>query len=184
LANIQRKAMSTIIAKCGYNRNTKRAIIYGPLEYGGANFRRLYDQQGIGQVHLFLRHWRSGTTAGKLLRCVVEWAQYCVGTSKPLMEHVQDYLPHLESRWLSSLRDYLAFINAGLQLDKTGVAPQERGHDEFIMDRIISSRKFNHNEIKRLNYCRLCLGALTILDLATTAGTRLDQTKLQMILVQ
>jgi hypothetical protein len=30
--NIQRKAMSIIIAKCGYNRNTKRAIIYGALE--------------------------------------------------------------------------------------------------------------------------------------------------------
>ena len=83
LANIQWKAMSLIIAKCGYNRNTKRAIIYGPMEYGGANFRRLYDQQGIAQVQLFLQHWRTRTTAGKLLRCVVEWAQYCVGTSKP-----------------------------------------------------------------------------------------------------
>ncbi|KAI2490272.1 hypothetical protein MHU86_24293 [Fragilaria crotonensis] len=92
LNNIQRKAMSIIIAKCGYNRNTKRAIIYGPLEYGGANFRRLYDQQGIGQVQLFLRHWRNKTTAGRLLRCAVAWAQYCVGTSLPLMENVYDNL--------------------------------------------------------------------------------------------
>ncbi|KAI2506269.1 hypothetical protein MHU86_8204 [Fragilaria crotonensis] len=53
LDNIQRKAMSIIFAKCGYNRNTKRDILYGPLELGGANFRRLYDQQGIGQVQLF-----------------------------------------------------------------------------------------------------------------------------------
>ena len=90
--------MSIIIAKCGYNRNTKRAIIYGPLEYGGANFRRLYDQQGIGQVQLFLRHWRNKTTAGRLLRCAVAWAQYCVGTSLPLMENVYDNLPHLESK--------------------------------------------------------------------------------------
>ena len=168
----------TIIAKCGYNCNTKRAIIYGPMEYGGANFRRLYDQQGIAQVQLFLRHWRTSTTAGKLLRCVVEWAQYCVGTSNPLMEHVQEDLPHLESRWLSSLREYLAFINAGLQLDNTGVAPLERRHDEFIMDRILSSKKFNRSEIKRLNYCRLFLGALTISDLATTGGNQLDHAKL------
>ena len=162
LTNIQRKAMSIIIAKCGYNRNTKRAIIYGPLEYGGANFRRLYDQQGIGQIQLFILHWRQKTTAGKLLRCAIEWAQYNVGTSKPIMEHVQEYLPHLESRWLSSLRTYLVFINAGLQLDKTGVAPLERRHDEFIMDQILLSMKFTNNEIKRLNYCRLYLGALTV----------------------
>ncbi len=179
LANIQRKAMSLIIAKCGYNRNTKRAIIYGPMEYGGANFRRLYDQQGIAQVQFFLRHWRTRTTAGKLLRCVVEWAQYCVGTSNPLMEHVQEDLPHLESRSLSSLQNYLAFINALLQLENTGVAPLvERKHDEFILDRILSSTKFNRTKIKRLNYCRLFVGALTISKLATTRGNQLDHAKL------
>ena len=94
------------------------------------------------------------------------------------MEHVQEDLPHLESRWLSSLREYLAFINAGLQLDNTGVAPLERRHDEFIMDRILSSKKFNCSEIKRQNYCRLFLGALTISDLATTGGNQLDHAKL------
>jgi hypothetical protein len=50
LTNTQQRAMSIIFAKCGYNRNTKREILYGPLEVGGANFRTLYDQQGIGQI--------------------------------------------------------------------------------------------------------------------------------------
>ncbi len=63
LDNIQRKAMSIKFAKCGYNRNTKRDLLYGPLELGGANFRKLYDQQGIGQVQPFLRHWRQQSTA-------------------------------------------------------------------------------------------------------------------------
>ncbi len=91
LDNIQRKAMSIIFAKCGYNRNTKRDILYGPLELGGANFRRLYDQQGIGQVQLFMRHWRQQSTAGRLLRCVVSWAQYCAGTSTPIRISMPDY---------------------------------------------------------------------------------------------
>ena len=109
LTNIQRKGKSLIIVKCGYNRNTKLvAIIYGPLEYGGAFFGTLYDQRGIlGQVQLYLRHcWRMQTNAGKLLRCVDEWAQYCAGTSDPLMEHVRKDLPHLETKWLRSLREY------------------------------------------------------------------------------
>jgi hypothetical protein len=38
LEKIQRKAMSRIMPKCGYNRNTKKEILYGPLQYGGANF--------------------------------------------------------------------------------------------------------------------------------------------------
>ena len=178
LDNIQRKAMSIIFAKCGYNRNTKRDLLYGPLELGGANFRKLYDQQGIGQVQLFLRHWRQQSTAGRLLRCVVAWAQYCAGTSTPILEEVHQELPHLESKWLSSLRQYLAYINAGIQLDMTGVAPAERQYDEFIMDRILESKAFTKKEIRRLNYCRMYLGALTISDLTTTNGDRLDKAKL------
>jgi exonuclease III len=54
LDRVQRTAMQIIIAKCGYNRHTKREILYGPLEYGGASFRHLYVQQGIGQVTSFL----------------------------------------------------------------------------------------------------------------------------------
>ncbi len=48
LSKVQQKAMSRIVSKCGYNRNTKKEILYGPLQYGGANFRHLFDQQGLG----------------------------------------------------------------------------------------------------------------------------------------
>jgi hypothetical protein len=51
---IQRKAMSIIIPKCGYNRHTKREIIFGPMSYGGASFRHLYMEQGVAQVTTFL----------------------------------------------------------------------------------------------------------------------------------
>jgi hypothetical protein len=178
LTNIQRKAMAVIYAKCGYNRNTKREILFGPLELGGANFRHLYDQQGIGQIQFFLFHWRSQTQAGRLLRCAVAWAQYCAGISTPILENVQVELVHLESRWLSSLRKYLSHIKAGIQVDKNGVAPLEREHDTYIMDHILASKQFTPKEIRQLNYCRMVLGALTIADLATTKGDRLDNAKL------
>ena len=179
LTNIQRKAMSIIFAKCGYNRNTKREILYGPLELGGANFRHLYDQQGIGQIQLFLHHWRSNTQAGRLLRCAVSWAQYCAGTSIPILEDVHSKLDHLECRWISSLRSYLSHIDARIQVDQTGVAKQERAHDTYIMDHILESQQFSRNEIRMLKYCRMYLGALTIADLATSTGDRLDNARLQ-----
>jgi hypothetical protein len=56
LNRVQRTAMTIIVARCGYNRNTKREILYGPMTYGGANFRHLYMHQGTGQLILFLRH--------------------------------------------------------------------------------------------------------------------------------
>jgi hypothetical protein len=59
LDNTQRRALSNIIAKCGFNRHTKREVIFGPSMYGGANFRSLSSLQGTGQVAAFLKYWRS-----------------------------------------------------------------------------------------------------------------------------
>jgi hypothetical protein len=39
LEKLQRKAIRAIFAKCGYNRNTKRAILYGPTVLGGSTFK-------------------------------------------------------------------------------------------------------------------------------------------------
>ena len=178
LTNIQRRAMARIIPKCCFNRHTKREVIFGPMELGGANFRHLHDQQGIGQLQLFLRHWRSHSTAGQMLKCLVHWAQYAVGVSTPILEHVQVELLHLESKWLSSVRSYLADIKAGIQLDSPGVPELEREGDSFIMDRILASKRFTSHEIRLLNYCRLYINAVTIADLTTTAGDQFDLNKL------
>ncbi|KAI2514379.1 hypothetical protein MHU86_272 [Fragilaria crotonensis] len=179
LTQIQRKAMSIIFAKCGYNRNMKREILYGPLEYGGSNFRRLYDQQGIGQIRLFLRHWRSNTPVGDMLRILLEWCQYAAGISISILEDVTTPLPHLDSKWIASLRHYLANIRASIHVD-SGIVPHlEREHDSFIMDWVVHSGKFTAGEIRRINYCRLFLQVVTISDLVTVDGTYLDLSKVE-----
>ena len=71
LDRVQRKAMSIIIPKCGYNRHTKQEIVYGPMKYGGANFWHLYMQQGVSQVTTFMKYWRHQLVPGNLLRSAV-----------------------------------------------------------------------------------------------------------------
>ena len=179
LSTIQRKAMSIIIARCGYNRHMRRDIIYGPLELGGANFRHLYVEQGLGQVKYILRHWRSESLAGQLLKCLMHWIQVTVGVSYPILSEVHPPLPHLESKWIASVRLFLASINASIELDDPGTPPMQRQHDKYIMDMIIQSNLFTPNEVRKLNYCRLYLQALTIADLVKTDGQTLDHAKLQ-----
>jgi hypothetical protein len=177
---VQRTAMRIIIARCGYNRNTKREIIYGPMAYGGANFRHLYMHQGVGQMTLFLKHWRQpDTMTGKLLKCAVAWTQLNAGTSYSIFQQVQTALPHLESKWLNSMRDFMATINATMELDNTGVPLIRRQHDAYIMDLILDSDQFTLTKIRRLNYCRLYLQAVTISDLTDATGETLDQMKMR-----
>ncbi|KAI2495159.1 hypothetical protein MHU86_19344 [Fragilaria crotonensis] len=177
LENVQRKAMSIIVPRCGFNRNTKKAILYGPLALGGASFRSLVVQQGVAQVMMFVRQWRTNSIAGKLLRIAVSWFQSQVGVSYSFLEQVHTPLPHLESKWLLSLRVFLASINAKLRLDTPYIPKLQRLHDFCIMDVIQSSGRFTPTEVCRLNYCRLYLKAMTVSDLSSIDGRVLDKNR-------
>ena len=102
LDSVQRKVLCILLARCGYNRNMKRAVVFGPKEYGGAGFLRLYDHQGICQVTSFLQHWRKNTVVGQLLRVLVNWCNYSVGMSTSVLSNVHTPLPHLGSMWVGS----------------------------------------------------------------------------------
>ena len=179
LDRVQRTAMTIIVARCGYNRNTKREIIYGPMAYGGANFRHLYMHQGVSQLTTFMRHWRQpNTIPGKLLKCAVAWTQMSAGTSYSIFQRVYEELPHLESKWLASMRKFMSEINASMDLDNNGVSTIQRKKDSHIMDHIMGSNMFTAAQIRRLNYCRLFLQAVTISDLTDATGQTLDPSKL------
>jgi exonuclease III len=177
LDRVQRRAMTIISAKCGYNRNTKREILFGPLCYGGASFRHLYVQQGVGQVTSFIKHWRNNTVVGKLMRCAVAWTQLTAGTSWSILHNVKPALPQLESKWLASLRNFLATIQARLEVDAPGIPPIQREHDFHLMDKIMDSGQFTPMQIRRLNYCRMYLHAVTVSDITMPSGTTLDLSK-------
>ena len=170
-----------MVAKYGFNRHMKREVFYGPIHLGGATFYELYDQQGIEQVTAFLRHWRSGSTIGKLFRVLLSWTNYNVGIiSQSVLADVSTPLPHFEAKWLGSLRSYLNHVRAWIDVDDAGIAPLEREHDNYIMDIILQSNNFTPAaQIRTLNYCRLHLGAITLSDLTTTSGIYLDNAKLR-----
>jgi hypothetical protein len=179
LETIQKQAMKIIVARCGFNRNTKKEVLYGPQELGGASFRHLAIEQGTGQTTTFIRNWRRpSTTAGKLLRIALSWFQQQVGVSFPIMANVHTVLPQLESKWLASLQTFLSSIDASLIVDQTAVKPLQRVHDFYLMDAIMASTTFTQAEVRRLNYCRLYLGALTAADVTDATGTTLDRSKL------
>jgi Reverse transcriptase (RNA-dependent DNA polymerase) len=176
---VQRKAMSIIIPKCGYNRHTNRAIIYGPMLYGGANFRHMYMQQGVSQITTFLRHWRQQLVPGQLLKTALAWHQLSLGVSYSFLSRVHDELPHCESVWLKSMRTFLAVINASIELDEPCIPPAQRNGDEYIMDMILDSGQFTNAQIRRLNYCRLYLQVVTLSDITDAEGEYVDPAQLQ-----
>ncbi|KAI2497104.1 hypothetical protein MHU86_17421 [Fragilaria crotonensis] len=128
---------------------------------------------------MFLRHWRRSTVTGRLLRIAVSWFQVQAGISYSFLDRVDSELPQLESKWLTSLRCFLSSIGAHLIVDSFLPPPLQRLHDFNLVDAIQESAKFTASEIlRRLNYCRLYLNAMTASDIAKPNGRLLDHCKL------
>jgi hypothetical protein len=101
----------------------------------------------------------------------MRWIQYCAGTSKPVLEDTETELPHLESSWIASMRQYLQDVGGTIQLDDTGVLERQREGDSFIMDYVTQHPQFQPGQIKRVQYCRLYLGVTTVSEICNAAGT-------------
>ena len=55
LHKIQAQAHCAMVSRSGYCRMTANDIIYGPKRYGGTGFFHLYDDQGYGQIKMFMK---------------------------------------------------------------------------------------------------------------------------------
>ena len=171
LNKIQAQAYRAMVGRSGYCRGTAKDILYGPKKYGGAGFFHLYDDQGYGQIKLFLKLWRSpATQAGELLRITVSWAQFCVGTSTPILQDVGSKWPHFKAKWLKALRNYLRDIGGKICFSENYVPTTQRNKDKFLMDLVLSSKKFGPAAMKHINYCRLYLNVILVSDITSPNG--------------
>ncbi len=116
----------------------------------------------ILSVHIFLR------------KCTMARLHLSVGMLYSVLEQVSAPLPHLESKWIHSLRDFLASISVSLHLDDPCVPLLRREHDQYLMDMIINFKLFTPLEIRKLNYSRLYLQAVTLADVSKPNGHELD----------
>jgi hypothetical protein len=105
LDDAEKKSMPSIFAKAGYNRNTSRALLYGPQDYGGGGFIRWKWLQGEGQIQNFLKHWRTDSQVSKILRTAVSWYQHnSTGVGFALFKKPSIPIKYSDARYLSSLR--------------------------------------------------------------------------------
>ena len=174
LEQVQKQAHVAFVTKCGYNRRSKKAMLYGPAHLGGAEFFHLYDLQGFGQVSMFLKYWRTPMSqAGRMIRIVMSWVQYCAGVGFQVLSDPTIELPHLEAKWITSMRAFMATIHATIELKDAPMPKLQRVGDSYIMDRVLANGRFKPSQIKAVNWCRMYLGVVSVSDITNAAGTEL-----------
>ena len=167
------RCINPIYAKCGYNRNTHRAVLFGPEEYGGAGFLPFSVYDGTGKCLHFLKLWRSPhLDEGKLLRIAVSRVQDQSGISVSIFKDVHRKLPHLEARWIPNLRNFLSEINGSFNLYENYCQIPLRSNDWSIMDYATHPyvSQLTDNQICKINYCRMYLGVTWISEISDPTG--------------
>ncbi len=157
LTKVENKALVHFLPKMGHNRNTARAVIYGPEEMGGIGIKNLYVEQSIDQIRAFTQHTRLESPLGKTIQINLDWVQLIAGIQQPVFANTRK-LHHIEGEWFTSIRNFLQSINGQLK-QTAGWRPQlERAHDQCIMDIFTIASK---TEMIRINRCRIFLQATT-----------------------
>ncbi|OEU08199.1 hypothetical protein FRACYDRAFT_249987 [Fragilariopsis cylindrus CCMP1102] len=174
LKKIEKASMPKVYAKCGFNRNTSRAVLAGPIELGGGGFTPLYVTAGTGYVTHFLKNWRTPTEdIGKQLRIVYAWSAYQSGVTYPLLEHPGRNLEHMNGKVIPGLRKYLDEIDGQISLHTNYIRKQLRTNDKSIMERVVEL-DFTQNQKERINCVRMYLGVMYLSEICNTAGDRLQ----------
>jgi hypothetical protein len=172
LDDVEKKSMPSIFAKAGYNRNTSRALLYGPQDYGGGGFIRWKWLQGEGQIQNFLKHWRTDSQVSKILLMAVSWYQHNTVVGFALFQKPSIPIEYSDARYLPSLRQFLSTIIDGhLEIDEAYIVPLQRQGDHHIMDTARQSNQFTASELRSLSYCWLSLNVTTVAGITAESGT-------------
>jgi hypothetical protein len=135
---------------------------------------QLKDIQGSGQILQVLKHLRVKSPFQKMWLIALHWAQLQSRFHVPLLQDPKVPAPHLESLYISSLREFLASINGSIITEHSYTIPLQQIHDRAKMEVVIGRNLFTSTECKIINYCRMFLRVHSIADLTLAGGKHID----------
>lgn len=174
LNSIQSTLIPTLAQKLGLNRYFPRAILHGPIKFGGLGIPYLPGIQLAIQAMTLISHMRRETPLGTLLHITLDWMQLTAGTTWSLLQHPSRQVPHLDDKWINSLRQGMKQAKAHITLHSLYTVQLQRRNDSSIMDTALT-HGLTRKEIQCLNNWRIYLQAETLADLTDASGTYLLQ---------
>lgn len=156
----------------GYPKSFPRSMVFLQPNEGGIGFSSLYTEQGTANVLFILRHLRQKSTIGKFLTITFRWFQQIAGTEFLLLEQPYPQLPHVSSKWLSSLREFLHSVHGRIHIEGESSAKPQRIHDVCIMDLAIDFSA-QSKTLLHINRVRLYLQVTRLSDISNIEGTHL-----------
>jgi hypothetical protein len=153
ITEIHRYAVDKFISAMGINHSIHRALIYGPMEYGGFGVQHLYTEMMGIKLETVISHIRANSQLGISMIININFIQLHAGIGTPIFESKAD-LSYVSMNWLLHLRQFLIEINATLEIQGLWLPKQQSQHDQFLMSSFVEM-KATRAELIILNNWRL-----------------------------
>jgi hypothetical protein len=176
-AILSQSAITHLTASTKWTRKSRRPSLdqhqeqfdMAPLStrFGGVNMHQLKDIQGSGQIVQLLKHLRIQSPFQKMWLIALHWAQLQSGFHTPLLQDPTVPAPHLDSLYISSLREWKYCHRALLHYSITAgpwpywfflfVAGSIAAFFRFHLDRTITRSTTNSVSIAIMATCKSTL---------------------------
>ena len=166
-------ALTPSLQKAGVSKNAPRAVLFGPKSLHGLGLPHPYFQQQICHVETLLQQVISGTQTGTILRASAEQFRlelgfpFCINTCT-----FKPYSSYITNSWYKDLWQFLSKSAIRITEDFPDPPPLRRG-DKFLMP-IFARAGYRGKQLRILNEVRLFLRALTVADIASADGARVQ----------
>jgi hypothetical protein len=110
LDNIQRLAVDKFLSAIGFNHGFPRAIVYGPLSFGGLNFQHLYTEQCGAKIGALVQHVRAEKKLGTAMTINLNWTQLTSGLLEPVLTTAKP-IRYMADNWFLHIREFLITID-------------------------------------------------------------------------
>jgi hypothetical protein len=133
LTIIQKQAISKFTQLCGFEITFLKAVVHGPLCYGGLGFPHLYVESNAAEIETIICHVNKENTLGKSLCMNINWLQLHSGIGIPVFESSTN-IDYIQDTWFQEIKNFLNICNAGLKINGLWQPTKLRHNDSFIMD--------------------------------------------------
>ena len=178
---IQRPFYRELLPKIGFNRNTARAIIFGPQKFGGMQLMDLKVEQIARHVSNLITHIRRGDRVGKTILAGIDHYQLLIGRQEhflTLNAYTHDYRPPRSESVITYIWEELTNMGYNIQGPSMWVHPKRYDHDTAIMNDIITEREkrrgtvpaFKTHDLWGVLACRLYLKITMLSEIVDDTG--------------
>jgi hypothetical protein len=106
LLKIQQKATTEFTRLCGYEMSFPKAVVHGPLCFGGLGFHQLYVESNIKKIESLLCNINQNTNLGKSMKLNLNWIQIHIGVRKLFLESLESY-NYIQKNWFTEILKFI-----------------------------------------------------------------------------